>query len=40
MAMQMLFYKIDGEDFMEDLATEDPEMLDLALGVLFRYDPS
>lgn len=40
MAMQMLFHKIDGEDFMEDLAAEDPEMLDLALGVLFRYDPS
>ncbi len=40
MAMQMLFYKIDGEDFMKALVKRDPEMLDLALGALFRYDPS
>ena len=39
MAYQMLLHPIHGEDQLAKLAQSDPEMLDLALGALFRYDP-
>ncbi len=38
-AMQALFHHIDGKDFTKKLVRDDPELLDLVLGVLFRYDP-
>ena len=39
MAYQMLLHPIHGEEQLAKLAQSDPEMLDLALGALFRYDP-
>ncbi len=39
MAMHMLFHHIEGTDYMRELIRDDPELLDLVLGVLFRYDP-
>ena len=36
--MQMLFHHIDGTDYTKELIRKDPELLDLVLGVLFRYD--
>ena len=41
MAIQMLFYQIghDRDYLIAMMARRDPEMLDLILGVLFRYDP-
>ena len=38
-AMQQLFYNVHGKEYLPKLLTQDPEMLDLALGALFRYDP-
>ncbi len=37
-AVQMLFYPIGQEDLLQELTRDDPEMLDLIIGVLFRYD--
>ncbi len=39
MGMQQLFFPVWGEELLRDLARKDPEMLDLLIGVLFRYDP-
>ena len=39
MAMHMLFHHIEGTDYTKELILDDPELLDLVLGVLFRYDP-
>ena len=38
-ATQMLFHHIDGDDYTKELIRDDPELLYLVLGVLFRYDP-
>ena len=38
-AMQQLFYNVHGKEYLRVLFKRDPEMLDLALGALFRYDP-
>ena len=37
---QILFHSLYGKERLGKLVREDPEMLDLALGALFRYDPS
>ncbi len=39
MAIQRLFYPIGDHDYLMAMARHDPEMLDLIIGVLFRYDP-
>ena len=39
MALQQLFHPIWGKDYLGDMARDDPEMLDLIVGVLLRYDP-
>ena len=39
MAMQMLFHPVWGEEHLREMVRDDPEFLDLALGVLFHYDP-
>ncbi len=39
MAMQMTFHPVWGEDCLRTMARDDPEMLDLVLGVLFHYNP-
>ena len=39
MAMQGVFHPIWGRDHLRDIVRDDPEMLDLVLGVLFHYDP-
>ncbi len=38
-AMQLVFHHFDGTDYTKELIRKDPELLDLVLGVLFRYDP-
>ena len=39
-AMQTTFYPLHGrKEFLPDLVRYDPEMLDLTLGLLLRYDP-
>ena len=42
-AFQMLFHPLPGKDGididLDKLVRDDPEMLDLALGLLFHYDP-
>ncbi len=38
-AHQILFHPRHGEELLRRLVRRDPEMLDLVLGVLFRYDP-
>lgn len=38
MAMQMTFHPVWREEQMCDLVRDDPEMPDLALCFLFRYD--
>ncbi len=39
MGVQQLFHPVWGEEYLIELARDDPEMLDLVLGVLFHYDP-
>ena len=39
MAMQMTFHPVWGEEYLRQLVRDDPELLDLVLGVLFHYDP-
>ncbi len=39
MTMQTIFHPIWGQEYLRDLVRDDPELLDLALGVLFHYDP-
>ncbi|MBC6405781.1 MAG: hypothetical protein GDA41_08685 [Rhodospirillales bacterium] len=41
-AFQLLFHKLPGKDGIDlhHLASDDPEMLDLMLGLLFHYDPA
>ena len=39
MALQQLFHPIWGKEHLGDMARKDPEMLDLIVGVLLRYDP-
>ena len=39
MAMQMTFHPVWGEEHLRDMVRDDPELLDLVLGVLFHYDP-
>ncbi len=40
-AFQLLFHKLPGDRRvdLDKLARDDPEMLDLVLGLLFHYDP-
>ena len=38
-AMQQVLYNVHGKEYLPKLLKRDPEMLDLALGALFRYDP-
>jgi len=40
-AFQILFHKLPGDEGadLQDLVRDDPEMLDLVLGLLFHYDP-
>ena len=38
-AYQVLLHSYFGEELLGKLAKHDPGMLDLALGVLFRFDP-
>ena len=33
-------FRATGDGTVADLMTDDPEILDFALGLLFRYDPS
>ena len=37
--MEMVLGDHGAEDRLSDLAKEDPEMLDLVLGMLFNFDP-
>ena len=37
--VQQLFHPVHGKEYLGLMARDDPEMLDLLLGVLFRYDP-
>lgn len=39
MAYQMLLHPVHGEEKLRELIRHDPEMVDLALGALFHYDP-
>ncbi len=39
MAYQMLLYPVFDKEKLRDLIRHDPEMVDLALGALFHYDP-
>ena len=41
-AFQILFHRLPGKEpvDLDDLVRDDPEMLDLALGLLFHYDPA
>ena len=39
MAMQGVFHPIWGRDYLPAIVRDDPEMVDLVLGVLFRYNP-
>ena len=39
MGMQQLFHPLFGREYLRNLVRDDPEMLDLLLGVLFGYDP-
>ena len=36
---QALLHSVHGDEALHRLAKEDPGMLDLLMGVLFRYDP-
>ena len=36
---QMLFYPLSGQEYLGEMARDDPEMLDLLLGMLFHYTP-
>ena len=36
---EILFADLYGKEFLSTLAKDDPGMLDLLLGVLFRYEP-
>lgn len=38
-AFQILLHSLHGKEWLHRLAQHDPGMLDLALGVLFRFDP-
>ena len=40
MGYEVLFHPLYGRERLGKLVREDPEMLDLALGALFRYNPS
>lgn len=39
MAVQMLFHPVWGREHLRQMVHEDPELLDLTLGVLFHYNP-
>ena len=39
MAMQMTFHPVWGEEHLREKVLDDLEFLDLAVGVLIRYDP-
>lgn len=39
MAVQMLFHPVLGREHLRQMVREDPELLDLVIGALFRYDP-
>lgn len=38
-AYETIFHPVYGEERLGELARDDPEMLDLALAALFRYNP-
>jgi len=38
-AIQMLWYPVYGRDFLKQMTEDDPEFLDLTLGLLLRYNP-
>ena len=39
MAVQTLFYPLHGEERLAEFARDDPELLDLIIGVLYHFDP-
>ena len=39
MAMQAVFHPVWGVDYIRQIARDDPELLDLVIGTLFRFDP-
>ena len=39
MAHQQLLHLVNGDEFLTDLIRKDPDLLDLAIGALFKYDP-
>ena len=39
MGMQQLFHPLFKSEYLRKMVRDDPEMLDLLLGVLFGYDP-
>ena len=38
-AVQQTFHPVWGTEYLGEMARDDPEMLDLVIGVLLRYDP-
>ena len=38
-AYQIVFHPLYGEEMLGEMVRDDPEMLDLALAALFRYNP-
>ena len=38
-AMEILLHPLYGKEMLGKMVREDPEMLDLALAALFRYNP-
>ena len=39
MAVQTLLYPLHGKERLAQLARDDPELLDLIIGVLYHFDP-
>ena len=39
MEVEQAFHVIDGSDYLHKLVRDDPEMLDLVIGVLMHFDP-
>ena len=39
MGIQQIFYPVWGWEYLDMMLRDDPEMLDLLLGLLFGYDP-
>ncbi len=39
MVAHMPFYQIGSCDYLKDMMRDDPEMLNLIIGIVFRFDP-